>query len=196
MKVVGLTGGIGSGKSTVAKLFEELGVPTYDSDSRAKFLMNHDPILQKQIKFLLGSQAYNMNIINRKWIARKVFNDEKLLYQLNNLVHPIVRKDFEKWMLEQKKPYILKETAILIESGFYKDCDQIIVVTAELECRIKRLQLRDNSSLEEIQNRVQNQINEEDRLRYANYIVENNSDLNFLKREVLRVHKKILKLKQ
>lgn len=195
MKIVGLTGGIGSGKSTVAELFKQLGIPTYNSDLRAKFLMNHNETLQKQIKSLLGVQAYIDNIINREWIAKKVFNDQKLLHKLNEIVHPVVKKDFEKWVLAQKAPYILKEAAILIESGAYKSCDKIVVVTATLENRIKRVQLRDNSSKEEIQKRIQSQINEEERLKYADYIITNDANVELLGLKVLETHKKILKLK-
>ncbi|APD06555.1 dephospho-CoA kinase [Flavobacteriaceae bacterium UJ101] len=195
MKIVGLTGGIGSGKSTVAQLFEKKGIPTYNSDLRAKFLMNNDLSLQKEIKSLLGNQAYDEKGLSRKWIAKKVFDDPQLLQKLNEIVHPAVKKDFEEWVLIQKTPYVLKEAAILIESGAYKGCDKIIVVTAELENRVKRLLLRDNSTVEEIQKRIQNQMSEKERLNYADYIIINDTDLKFLELKVLETHKEILKLK-
>ncbi len=195
MKIIGLTGGIGSGKSTVAQLFEEQGIPHYNSDLRAKFLMNHEETLRQQIKELLGESSYHQGELNRQWIAKKVFESPALLQQLNALVHPAVKKDFESWIEQQTTPYVLKEAAILIESGAYKGCDKIIVVTADLPNRIKRVQVRDHSSVEEIQKRIQNQMNDEERLKHADYIIENNTTLKSLALKVKEIHKKILKLK-
>ncbi len=195
MKIIGLTGGIGSGKTTVAKLFSKINIPTYNSDLRAKFLMNHDENLKDQIKTLLGNQAYDQGLLNRKWIAQKVFEKKELLQKLNKLVHPLVKKDFQKWIRKQKVAYLLKEAAILIESQAYKSCDKIIVVTAGSDNRIERIQSRDNSSIEEIQKRIQNQMSETERLKYADYIIKNDADLKSLENQVLETHKKILKLK-
>ncbi len=195
MKIIGLTGGIGSGKTTVAKLFNKINIPTYNSDLRAKFLMNHDENLKAQIKALLGNQAYDQGLLNRKWIAQKVFEKKDLLQKLNKLVHPLVKKDFENWIPKQKVAYLLKEAAILIESQAYKSCDKIIVVTAELDKRIERIQSRDNSSIEEIRKRIQNQMSEIERVKYADYIIKNDASLKSLENQVLETHKKILKLK-
>ncbi|MFV0530867.1 MAG: dephospho-CoA kinase [Flavobacteriales bacterium] len=195
MKIIGLTGGIGSGKTTVAKQFAKLDIPVYNSDLRAKFLMNSDEELQHQVTSLLGNQAYNQEGLNRKWIAQKVFNSRELLQKLNGLVHPVVKKDFENWIKSQKALYVLKEAAILIESKAYKQCDKIIVITATLENRVKRLQQRDNSSVKDIQDRIQNQMSEAERLKYADYIIENNTNLKSLEDQVSEIHKKVLKLK-
>lgn len=195
MKVIGLTGGIGSGKSTVAQLFESYGIPCYNSDFRAKYVMNHNEVLREQIKTLLGEESYNQENLNRQWIAKKVFENASLLQKLNALVHPAVKEDFEHWAKQQKTSYILKEAAILIESGAYKSCDKIIVVTTNLETRIERVQARDHSSAKEIQKRVENQMNDAERLKYADYIIENNSTLETLALKVSEIHKKLLKLK-
>ena len=139
MLKVGITGGIGSGKSTITSLFHDLGVPIYNSDERAKWLLSNDVDLMDQIKILFGQESYSNNKLNRAHIANIVFQDNDMLKQLNAIVHPLVKIDFENWLLLQKKePLVIKEAAILIESGAYKELDVLIVVLADKKTRIKR----------------------------------------------------------
>jgi len=195
MKIVGLTGGIGSGKTTVAKLFEKRNIPVYYADDHAKYLMKRDKTLRQNIKELLGEKAYNKDgKINRSWIAERIFNNSSLLQSLNALVHPIVQRDFQRWMALQNSPYVLKEAAILIESGFYINCYRIIVVTAALKNKIKRMQHRDNISLKNIQLRINNQITDNERIKYASYVIENNSTIEILETQVKKIHNKMLSI--
>jgi dephospho-CoA kinase len=190
-KIIGITGGIGSGKTTVAKYFEELGFPLYNSDTKAKDIQNNNPDVIKQIKNLFGENSYTENGLNRPFIAKEVFNHKEKLKQLNAIVHPAVFKDFEQWINQQSSAYILKEAAILIESGSYKDCDLIISVIADTEIKIKRVQQRDNFTREEILARMKNQLNDQDRIKYSDYIIENNYDLELLRKEVEKIAKEI-----
>ncbi len=192
--IVGITGGIGSGKTTVANLFSKYDVPIYNSDNRAKFLMNTDVNLVNDIKTLLGAEAYKEGRLNKSWVGNEIFNDKKKLSQLNAIVHPVVNDDFLDWVDVQDYPYVLKEAAILIESGAYKKCDKIIVVTAALENRIQRLLNRDNLTKNEILIRIQNQISEEQRLKFSNYVIDNDSSLMSLKYKIKNIHNEILKL--
>ena len=192
MKIIGLTGGIGSGKTTVAKIFKSLGIPVYNSDERAKFLMNHSTELITNIKKELGEASYKNERINREYIASVIFNDKTKLQTINSLVHPVVAKDFEQWTNQQTTaPYVIKEAAILIESGSYKYVDKIIVVTAPIEVRVKRVLQRDNTTKEEVQARLNNQISEKERQSYADYIVKNDGEHSLIK-QVLTIHQSIL----
>ena len=157
MKVIGLTGGIGSGKTTVAGFFKELGAPVYIADDAGKNLMITSPKVKTSIIKLLGPLAYEGKVPNRKFIASKVFGDPPKLEALNGIIHPAVAKDFEQWKAKQTAPYIIYEAAILFESGGYKKCDAVILVTAPLEKRFARLQTRDQSSSEEIEARMLHQ---------------------------------------
>ncbi len=192
--IVGITGGIGSGKTTVANIFSKYDVPIYNSDNRAKFLMNTDMNLVNDIKLLLGAEAYKDGQLNKSWVGSEIFNDKKKLSQLNAIVHPVVNDDFLDWVDVQDYPYVLKEAAILIESGAYKKCDKIIVVTSVLENRIQRLLKRDNLTKEEVLIRIQNQISEEQRLKFSNYVIVNDSSLISLKFKIDNIHKEILKI--
>lgn len=150
---IGITGGIGVGKSTACLIFKQLGIPIYDADSRAKWLISHHPILISEIKATFGEQAYLNGELNRRYLAEKVFIDKDNIQKMNSLVHPKVGEDSKQWFDEQegKYPYLIKEAALLYESGAYKELDKIIVVTAPLDCRIKRIQARDpQRSREEI----------------------------------------------
>ena len=147
--IVGLTGGIGSGKTTVAKLFSNLGVPIYNSDIEAKKIMISNQSVIADIKELLGNEAYKGNLLNKGFISNKIFNNKKLLEELNKIVHPAVRLHFSEWVKSCNSLYVIKEAAILFESGAYKECDAIITVTAPLEERINRVMYRDKISEEE-----------------------------------------------
>lgn len=178
---IGLTGGIGSGKTTVATVFNSFGIPIYNSDVRAKYIMNTDVELVNDIKQLLGQHAYKEGEINRPYISKKVFSTPSLLQQLNNLVHPKVAQDFSKWCDQHKNhPIIIKEAAILIESKAYLTLDKIVVVNAPEETRIARVQQRDNADIEAVKARIRNQISEEERNKYADFIINNDGETSLI----------------
>ena len=193
MLKVGITGGIGSGKSTITSFFHDLGVPIYNSDDRAKWLLSNDVDLMDQIKILFGQESYLNNKLNRAHIANIVFQDNDMLKQLNAIVHPMVKIDFENWLLLHKKePLVIKEAAILIESGAYKELDVLIVVLADKKTRIKRVINRDNVSKEDVEKRMDTQISDSERLKFANFSVDNNKDQSNLKMQVGELYKQLL----
>ena len=179
MMVVGLTGGIGSGKTTVATMFADLNVPVYNSDREAKSLMNNSKALRKQIKTLLGKEAYQEKILNRKFIADKVFVNPELLSELNKIVHPAVRNHFLEWKEKQKSNYVIQEAAIIFENSSHKNYDKIILVTAPEEIRIKRVIERDKLSLEKIKERIANQWSDDKKAQLSDFVIIN-LDLNAL----------------
>ena len=193
MLKAGITGGIGSGKSTITRLFHDLGVPIYNSDERAKWLLSKNVDLMDQIKILFGQESYSNNKLNRAHIANIVFQDNDMLKQLNAIVHPMVKIDFENWLLLHKKePLVIKEAAILIESGAYKELDVLIVVLADKKTRIKRVINRDNISKEDVEKRMDTQISDSERLKFANFSVDNNKDQSNLKMQVGELYKQLL----
>lgn len=187
MMVVGLTGGIGSGKTTVANFFEVLGVPIYIADDAAKNLMESSSKIRKEIIELLGEEAYTENLPNRKWIAKQVFTNEALLNKLNQIIHPRVKTHFKHWAENQQANYVLYEAAILFEKGGYKDTDYNILVVAPKEERVKRLQKRDNSAKEDIEARMQNQWDDQKKIKLADFIIENIHKAD-TKTQVKRLH--------
>ncbi|MFY8019642.1 MAG: dephospho-CoA kinase [Bacteroidia bacterium] len=192
MRKIGITGNIGSGKSTISEFFSVLGIPIYDADSRAKWLMNHQPDLKTQIQSLFGEQAYLPDeSLNRKLIASIVFHDKSKIEALNALVHPAVRDDFHSWSLQQNTSYILKEAALLIESNSYQDLDEIILVTCPIETRIERTMKRDAVDRSAVEARIQNQMKEEDKIPYATYFI-NNDGTELIIPQVLQIHQQIL----
>ena len=192
MLKVGITGGIGSGKSTVSRFFSELGVPVYDSDQRAKSLMQHDDSIIIKIKKEFGDDSYLNNVLNRSHIAEIVFKNELKLKQLNAIVHPVVRTDFNNWLSQNSNArFVIKEAAIMIESGAYKDLDKLIVVNANREQKIKWIKKRDHLLLDDIENRIQNQLSDKIRNQYADFIIENNSSKKELKQQVLSIYNKL-----
>ena len=193
-KVIGLTGGIGSGKTTIANYFNEMGVPVYIADDRARNVMQSEEIIS-EIKDTFGEALFENNILNRARLAEIVFKDAAQLAQLNAIVHPAVKKDFESWLLQNKKyQYVVYEAAILFESGRYKDCDVIITVTAPKETRIERVLKRDNTTREQVLSRMKMQWNDEKRISKSNFVI-NNSNLKIAKEEVVKILK-ILNIKQ
>ena len=192
MKILGLTGGIGSGKTTVAGFFQELGIPVFIADSEAKNIMEQDNAVREKIIDLLGEEAYSGHKPNRKYIAEQVFTNKEKLEQLNGIIHPAVGKYFQEWKSRQKDvPYVLYEAAILFEKGGYKSCDKNLLVTAPYEDRIKRLQKRDDSTLEEIEARISNQWSDQKKANLADFIIEN-EELVRTRKEVFKVHQKML----
>ena len=194
VKVIGLTGGIGSGKTTIANFFKEKGVPVYIADDEAKKVMQSIEIID-QIKSVFGETLFENNILNRAKLAEIVFNNADKLAQLNAIVHPAVKKDFELWLSKNKSyPYVIYEAAILFESGRYKECDVIITVTAPEEIRIERVLKRDNTTREQVLSRMQMQWKDEKRISRSNFVI-NNTNLKIAKEEVVKILK-ILNIKQ
>ncbi len=194
MLKTGITGGIGSGKTTVCKIFEILGIPVYYADDRAKYLMVNDKDLVKNIVSVFGEKSYLKNgELNRKYIADIAFKNKRKLEELNKAVHPAVKRDFDNWVNEQKAPYLIKEAALLFETGRYKDLDLNILVSAPLDIRIKRVMLRDNIDKESVLARVNNQMPEEDKMKLADFIIYND-ERHFLIQQVLDLDKKLRKL--
>ena len=168
---VGITGGIGSGKSTVCKIFETMGIPVYYADDQAKKLMTNSTELVDSIKNLLGTNAYLPNgTLNRPFIAKQVFNDQEMLSELNSLVHPAVWRDGEQWHQKQQSPYTIKEAALLFESGGNQFLDAIITVTAPEEIRIQRVMSRDQMSQEQVQARMNKQWPESKKAAMSDYV--------------------------
>lgn len=181
-KIIGLTGGIGSGKTTVAKFIEDCGFPVYYSDDRAKNIVNDNEDLKIRIKELLGSDSYDENgLYNRKFVAEKVFNNKDLLHSLNEIIHPAVRLDFEDWVKKQTKYLIFKETALLFELQLNKQCYRSILVTAEDNIRIKRVMDRDGKTYREVQSVMEKQMPEKEKIKLADCIIYNNTNLDDLK---------------
>lgn len=191
MKILGLTGGIGSGKSTVAGYFRELGVPVYDSDHEARVLMHEDAEIRKKIIALFGSEAYEDKALNRAYISSKVFADPELLEQLNAIVHPSVRRHFRQWAKAQDVPYVLQEAAILFENGAHRELDAMILVWAPRETRIHRVMERDKVSREAVLARMQHQWSDAETTALADYIIEN-IDRSETARQVAHLHSELL----
>jgi len=187
-KIIGLTGGIGSGKTTVAKFIEEFGFPVYYSDDRAKDIVNDNEDLKVKIKELLGDEAYDKNgLYNRKFVAEKVFNDKDLLHQLNEIIHPAVRIDFENWVKKQTKYLVFKETALLFELKLNKECYKSVLVTAEDNIRTKRVMDRDNKTYREVEAVMEKQMPEKDKIKLADCVIHNNTILEDLKEQTEKV---------
>ena len=191
---VGITGGIGSGKSTVCRIFALLGIPVYDADSQAKRLMTEDKILVAQIKMQFGEQSYAKNgELNRDFLSREVFNNSLKLETLNSLVHPRVGLDSERWMKENSNaPYVIKEAALLFEAGSYKTLDKIIVVASPEELRVNRVINRDKSRTQaDVLKIIRNQMPEEDKISRADFIIYND-ERELLIPQVLKLHERFI----
>jgi dephospho-CoA kinase len=173
MMIVGLTGGIGSGKSTVGKLLENLGVPVYNSDIEAKRLIHTSKVLRRKIVQLLGEESFLDGTLNRVFIAEKVFTDKKLLQKLNAIVHPAVRKHFLKWAKKQDHPFVVQETALLFENTMQEFYDKIILVTAPKDIRVERITARDGSTKQQVLERMGNQLDDDIKIPLADYVVAN-----------------------
>ena len=187
MKIVGLTGGIGSGKSTVLKQFEDLGINTYSADKAAKKLINSDEDLIESIKSLFGDNIYDNNILDTIKLSKIVFQDSHKLESLNSIVHPAVAKDFKSFIKTNHGDYIVKEVAIIFETNTEDNYDKIILVRAPIEDRIKRVVLRDNITKDDVIRRVNNQIDDSTIIDKCDYIIDNNN-LKELKEKVINIH--------
>lgn len=191
-KIIGITGGIGSGKSLICRIFSTMNIPIYDADSRAKYLINEDIPLKNLIKNLLGEHAYTpTDAYNSVWVASKVFNNPDLLKQLNSIVHPYVHKDSHNWAKKYpKSSFLLYEAALMRAAGDNNMFDKVVVVNAPIEIRIKRIQARDKRSEQEIEAIIARQITDEERLKIADYVIENDDKRSVLE-QVLGLYKKI-----
>ena len=192
MKIVGLTGGIGSGKTTIAQMFSKLGVPIYIADVEAKKLTNTSKIIRRHLIELLGEESYNKEGINKKYVANLIFNNEDLLNKVNKIIHPKVAQHFKKWMAKQQGVYCIKEAAILFENESYKNCDYTILVTAPEEVRIQRVLKRDHTTRKEIEARINNQWSDSKKAKLASLIIENNK-LETSQKKVIETHLFLLK---
>lgn len=192
MKLVGLTGSIGSGKTTVAKFFNELGVPIYIADVEAKKLMNTSKIIRRKIMGLFGEQAYSNNALNKTYIADAIFNNKSLLSQMNAIVHPKVKQHFEKWLKKQDAPYIIYESAILYEHNKTNNFDFIILVTAPKEVRIKRVLERDKTTRKKVMVIIDNQLEDEEKVKKSHFVIDN-TNLQETCTQVKTIHNQILK---
>ena len=194
MMKVSLTGGIGSGKSTVAKILLELGFPVYNSDKRAKWLMNNDSILKNNISSIFGENSYINGVLNTNIISNIVFSDPDKIVQLNSLVHPSVSKDFDKWLkLNISHNIIFKEAAILIESGAYLKMNKIILVETRNDLKIERILKRDSTDFDSVKKRMDSQSSDIKNKKYVDYIIENNETLESLNTKVNLVIQQIKK---
>lgn len=181
-RIIGITGGIGSGKSTVSKFIEELGFPVYDSDFWAKELVNVDENLKSRIIELLGEESYDEHgKYNRKFVAEKVFDHQELLLKLNQIIHPAVKIHFENWVNAQNAEFVFKETALLFELKLNESCYQSILVTADENIRIKRVMDRDGRTYREVKEIIDKQMPEVDKVKLADFVIQNNTDLDTLK---------------
>jgi dephospho-CoA kinase len=187
MLKIGLTGGIGSGKSTVAKIFETFGIPVYYADNAAKKLMNSNEELKQKIKLHYGEAAYKNDQLDRKYLADIVFNSPEKLELLNTLIHPVTIIDAEEWLQKQVTPYSIKEAALLFESGAAENLDYIIGVYAPQDLRIKRVIKRDGLSADEIWKRMNRQVNEEMKMKLCDFVIINNEQ-ELLIPQVLKLH--------
>ena len=194
MRIVGLTGGIGSGKSAVLEVFSSLGVPCYESDIRAKKLMHEDPELINQIKTLFGDDIYKGEKLDRTSLADLVFSDNIKLSDLNSIVHPRVKRDFQLFVNQQNASYVIKEAAILFEMNGAEDCDATILVTAPEKLRIERVMKRQKTKVEHIKSRISHQWTDEKKIHLADYVI-NNIDWAKTLKKIEEIHQKLVGFK-
>lgn len=192
MKYIGLTGGIGSGKSVIAKIFECLHIPVYYSDSQAKRLMNSHEGIRKQLIALLGESVYKANKLQKNVVAHALFSDDSLKLNIDSIVHPVVRSDFFEWANKQFAPYVIMESALMFQHDLYTHFDAVVFVNSSIETRIARVMERDGLQQNEIEQRIKMQPNDEICKQKAQYIIENNN--TFVIPQVMSIHSKIMLL--
>jgi dephospho-CoA kinase len=188
---LGVTGGIGSGKTTVCRIFDVLRVPVFSADREAKEIMENDDRIIKRINSIAGKGLYINGGLNRMELATIIFNDNTLLEKVNSLVHPVIFDHFRKWVLEQTAPYVIMEAAILFESGASKFVDRVATVVAPIEQRVERLIQRNKLSREQIMERMRNQMDDEARIKLSDYIIHN-SENDMIIPAILKIHNDIL----
>ncbi len=187
---IGLTGGIGSGKTTVAHIFETLGIPVYYSDDAAKRIMNENPVLQQQIIQHFGEESYINGQLNRPYLAEVIFNNDEKRTLLNSLVHPLTIDDANNWMLQKNTPYAIKEAALIFETDVWKHLDKVIGISAPYELRLQRAMQRDNISPEAVEARMAKQMNEEEKMKRCDYILYNDEQ-QLLIPQVIALHERL-----
>jgi len=191
MKIVGLTGGIGSGKTIIAKVFKSLNIPVYNSDIEAKKLMNSSSEIKNKLISEFTEEVYIDNFLNKKFLANIIFNNKQKLEYVNSVVHPVVISHFKEWASKQTSNYVIKENAILFESGMQKYVNKIITVTAPEEVRIKRVQKRDGVTYDEVKARVFNQMSDNEKITKSNFIIYNDGKQLILP-QILKIHEELL----
>ena len=192
MIVVGLTGGIGSGKTTIGKQFESFGIPVYIADDEAKALMNRSKVIKRKLIKLFGKPAYKDDKLNRPYLSSKIFNDKELLDKMNAIVHPKVASHFKRWLKKQKAPYTIKEAAIIFEHNMEDQYDFIITVIADEDLRIERVVDRDNTTEEKIRAIIKNQLTDDEKIKRSDFVIVNN-ELKIAKQQAAEIHASILK---
>jgi len=189
---VGVTGGIGSGKSTICKIFESLGVPVYYADDRARFLIQKHPEIVEGYKKLFSDDVYSEGKLNREMVARQVFADKDLLQRINELVHPVVRSDFFRWVTMQDASYVVEEAAVLLESGGQKYLDKVVLVSAPESLRIRRVMKRDGIEQQKVLQRIKNQWSDEQRRPFCDFEIIAD-DKHLVLPQVLKIHSELLR---
>ena len=190
---IGLTGGIGSGKTLVASVFYHLGIPIYYADQAAKDLQNSDPEIRKKLTLLFGNELYKDGYLNKVYLASIVFSNPGKLKALNTVMHPATLQAAANWMQKQSTPYAIKEAALIFEAKAQKDLDCVIGVYAPKEIRLKRTMLRDNSSEEQVLKRMQNQMDEEQKMKLCQFVIINDEN-QLLIPQILAIHNQLIEL--
>ena len=193
-KLIGITGGIGAGKSTVSTIYKHLGFKVYNSDQRAKEIVSEDSIIKKKLISFFGNNIYKNGVLDRKFLSDKIFNDNSSLEQINSIIHPAVKKDFNSWVINNSNEKILfKESALLLESGAYKELDKIILIVSDKNLRVSRVLNRDqNRSKKEIESIIDKQIDEVDAIKYADIVIDNNHKKMLLPSVIKEIEKLIV----
>ena len=193
-KLIGITGGIGAGKSTVSTICKHLGFKVYNSDQRAKEIVSEDSIIKKKIISFFGNNIYKNGVLDRKFLSDKIFNDKSSLQQINSIIHPAVKKDFNSWVINNSNEKILfKESALLFESGAYKELDKIILIVSDKNLRVSRVLNRDQKrSKKEIESIIDKQIDEVDAIKYADIVIDNNHKKMLLPSVIKEIEKLIV----
>lgn len=193
-KLIGITGGIGAGKSTVSTICKHLGFKVYNSDQRAKEIVSEDSIIKKKLISFFGNNIYKNGVLDRKFLSDKIFNDKSSLQQINSIIHPAVKKDFNSWVINNSNEKILfKESALLFESGAYKELDKIILIVSDKNLRVSRVLNRDqNRSKKEIESIIDKQIDEVDAIKYADIVIDNNHKKMLLPSVIKEIEKLIV----
>ena len=193
-KLIGITGGIGAGKSTVSTICKHLGFKVYNSDQRAKEIVSEDAIIKKKLISFFGNNIYKNGVLNRKFLSDKIFNDKSSLQQINSIIHPAVKKDFNSWVINNSNEKILfKESALLFESGAYKELDKIILIVSDKNLRVSRVLNRDQKrSKKEIESIIDKQIDVVDAIKYADIVIDNNHKKMLLPSVIKEIEKLIV----
>tara|TARA_B100000282_G_C31668699_1_gene461087 strand:+ start:144 stop:737 length:594 start_codon:yes stop_codon:yes gene_type:complete len=193
-KLIGITGGIGAGKSTVSTICKHLGFKVYNSDQRAKEIVSEDSIIKKKLISFFGNNIYKNGVLDRKFLSDKIFNDKSSLQQINSIIHPAVKKDFNCWVTNNSNEKILfKESALLFESGAYKELDKIILIVSDKNLRVSRVLNRDQKrSKKEIESIIDKQIDEVDAIKYADIVIDNNHKKMLLPSVIKEIEKLIV----